>query len=151
MNRKLVHISVGLVFMLCWPLFRYILHDIRGFCFSYFVIFSSSILLFNTCLPCNLYANNFSSGRQGAFLAALVPGVNIIRMLLLGLGIWKDEATIKSMSRFGDYRLQALINEFFSYLTCMLESSDPLGLIKLEWGYSSVLVGLKVNLGSNWL
>lgn len=25
-------------------------------------------------------------------------------MLLLGLGIWKDEATVKSMSRFGDYR-----------------------------------------------
>ncbi|XP_024033090.1 probable phytol kinase 3, chloroplastic [Morus notabilis] len=66
LNRKLVHISVGLVFMLCWPL--------------------------------------FSPGSRGAFLAASVPGVNIIRMLLLGLGIWKDEATVKSMSRFGDYR-----------------------------------------------
>uniref|UniRef100_A0A5B7AHG6 Putative Phosphatidate cytidylyltransferase family protein isoform 3 n=1 Tax=Davidia involucrata TaxID=16924 RepID=A0A5B7AHG6_DAVIN len=65
-NRKLVHISFGLAFMLCWPL--------------------------------------FSSGRQGAVLAALIPGINIIKMLLLGLGIWKDEATVKSMSRFGDYR-----------------------------------------------
>ncbi|GMN23648.1 hypothetical protein TIFTF001_000193 [Ficus carica] len=46
----------------------------------------------------------FSSGFRGALLAASVPGVNIIRMLLLGLGIWKDEATVKSMSRFGDYR-----------------------------------------------
>ncbi|KAA8549440.1 hypothetical protein F0562_001087 [Nyssa sinensis] len=65
-NRKLVHISIGLVFMLCWPL--------------------------------------FSSGRRGAVVAALIPGINIIKMLLLGLGIWKDEATVKSMCRFGDYR-----------------------------------------------
>ncbi|CAA2954038.1 probable phytol kinase 3, chloroplastic [Olea europaea subsp. europaea] len=66
LNRKLVHVSVGLAFMLCWPM--------------------------------------FSSGRQGAVMAALVPAVNIIKMLLLGLGIWKDDATVKSMSRFGDHR-----------------------------------------------
>lgn len=66
LNRKLVHISIGLVFMLCWPL--------------------------------------FSSGYRGSILAALIPGVNIIKMLLLGLGIYKDEGTVKSMSRFGDYR-----------------------------------------------
>uniref|UniRef100_A0A803M898 Uncharacterized protein n=1 Tax=Chenopodium quinoa TaxID=63459 RepID=A0A803M898_CHEQI len=44
------------------------------------------------------------SGYCGAFFACLVPGVNIIRVLLIGLGIYKDEATVKSMSRFGDYR-----------------------------------------------
>ncbi|KAH0461220.1 hypothetical protein IEQ34_008795 [Dendrobium chrysotoxum] len=66
MNRKLVHISVGLVFLLFWPL--------------------------------------FSSSNLAPFLAALAPGVNIIRMLLLGLGIWKNEAMVKSMSRQGDYR-----------------------------------------------
>ncbi|XVF05776.1 hypothetical protein REPUB_Repub05bG0201500 [Reevesia pubescens] len=66
LNRKLVHISIGLVFMLCWPL--------------------------------------FSSGYRGAILAAISPGVNIIRMLLIGFGIWKDEATVKSMSRYGDHR-----------------------------------------------
>ncbi|XVE58997.1 hypothetical protein DITRI_Ditri05aG0008900 [Diplodiscus trichospermus] len=66
LNRKLVHISIGLVLMLCWPL--------------------------------------FSSGYRGAILAAITPGVNIIRMLLIGSGIWKDEATVKSMSRYGDYR-----------------------------------------------
>ncbi|EOY34558.1 Phosphatidate cytidylyltransferase family protein isoform 3 [Theobroma cacao] len=66
LNRKLVHISIGLVFMLCWPL--------------------------------------FSSGYRGAILAAITPGVNIIRMLLIGSGLWKDEATVKSMSRYGDYR-----------------------------------------------
>ncbi|MBA0787434.1 hypothetical protein Gotri_028040 [Gossypium trilobum] len=66
LNRKLVHISIGLVFMLCWPL--------------------------------------FSAGYRGAILAAITPGVNIIRMLLMGSGIWKDEATVKSMSRYGNYR-----------------------------------------------
>ncbi|KAI3514999.1 hypothetical protein L1887_13747 [Cichorium endivia] len=66
LNRKLVHISFGLVFMLCWPL--------------------------------------FSSGIQGAIMAAVVPGVNIVKVLLIGHGIVKDEATVKSMSRFGDYR-----------------------------------------------
>ncbi|XP_044483663.1 probable phytol kinase 3, chloroplastic [Mangifera indica] len=66
LNRKLVHISIGLAFMLCWPM--------------------------------------FSSGLQGAILASLTPGVNIIRMLLVGSGMWKDEATVKSMSRYGDHR-----------------------------------------------
>ncbi|KGN65833.1 farnesol kinase, chloroplastic [Cucumis sativus] len=66
LNRKLVHISIGLAFMLCWPM--------------------------------------FSSGYQGAILASLIPGANVMRMLLLGFGILKDEATLKSMSRYGDYR-----------------------------------------------
>ncbi|XWS71878.1 hypothetical protein CRYUN_Cryun03dG0175600 [Craigia yunnanensis] len=66
LNRKLVHISIGLVFMLCWPL--------------------------------------FSSGYGGAIFAAITSGINIIRMLAIGSGIWKDEATMKSMSRYGDYR-----------------------------------------------
>ncbi|XP_057797887.1 probable phytol kinase 3, chloroplastic [Salvia miltiorrhiza] len=66
LNRKLVHITVGLAFMLCWPM--------------------------------------FSSGRQGAIFAAIIPAVNIIKMLLIGLGIWKDDATVKSMSRYGDHR-----------------------------------------------
>ncbi|KAI7738008.1 hypothetical protein M8C21_006635 [Ambrosia artemisiifolia] len=66
LNRKLVHITIGLAFMFCWPL--------------------------------------FSSGSGGAFVASLVPGVNIVKVLLIGLGILKDEATVKSMTRFGDYR-----------------------------------------------
>ncbi|XP_052186230.1 probable phytol kinase 3, chloroplastic isoform X2 [Diospyros lotus] len=66
LNRKLVHVSVGLAFMLCWPL--------------------------------------FSSDNHAAVIASLIPGINIIKVLLLGLGIWTDEATVKSMSRYGDYR-----------------------------------------------
>ncbi|KAJ0987637.1 hypothetical protein J5N97_005993 [Dioscorea zingiberensis] len=66
LNRKLVHISIGLAFMLFWPI--------------------------------------FSPGNLAPFLAALAPGINIFRMLLLGLGIWKNEAMVKSISRHGDYR-----------------------------------------------
>ncbi|GAV66579.1 CTP_transf_1 domain-containing protein [Cephalotus follicularis] len=66
LNRKLVHISIGLAFMLCWPL--------------------------------------FSSGQRGAIFASLTPGINIVRMLLLGLGLLKDEAAVKSISRYGDHR-----------------------------------------------
>ncbi|XP_047313460.1 probable phytol kinase 3, chloroplastic [Impatiens glandulifera] len=66
LNRKLTHTSIGLVFMLCWPL--------------------------------------FSSGPRGAILAALIPCANIIKMLVIGLGIWKDEGTVKSISRYGDPR-----------------------------------------------
>ncbi|KAI3806622.1 hypothetical protein L1987_22533 [Smallanthus sonchifolius] len=66
LNRKLLHITFGLGFMLFWPL--------------------------------------FSSGIQGAVIAAIIPGVNVVKVLLIGLGIVKDEATVKSMTRFGDYR-----------------------------------------------
>ena len=51
-----------------------------------------------------------SSGHRGALLASLIPGVNIIRMLVLGLGILKDEATVKSMSRNGDCRYNFVSN-----------------------------------------
>ncbi|KAK9664094.1 hypothetical protein RND81_14G019200 [Saponaria officinalis] len=46
----------------------------------------------------------FSPGYRGAVLASLVPGINILRMLIIGSGLYKDEATVKSMSRFGDHR-----------------------------------------------
>ncbi|KAK3411872.1 hypothetical protein EUGRSUZ_I00620 [Eucalyptus grandis] len=90
LNRKLVHVSFGLVFMLCWPL--------------------------------------FSSGHRGALLAALIPGVNIIRMLLLGSGIWKDEATVKSMTRFGDRRF---VTRVIWYPHCIDDRGES-GLIGLH-------------------
>ncbi|KAH9309868.1 hypothetical protein KI387_037779, partial [Taxus chinensis] len=54
LNRKFVHISIGLIFMLLWPL--------------------------------------FSTGPQAPYLAALAPGVNIFRMIGLGLGILKKRS-----------------------------------------------------------
>lgn len=51
-----------------------------------------------------------SSGRLGAVVASLIPAVNVVNMLLLGSGIWKDEATVKSMTRHGDHRyVRALV------------------------------------------
>lgn len=46
----------------------------------------------------------FSSGRVGAIVASLIPGMNVINMLLLGSGIWKDDATVKSMTRNNNHR-----------------------------------------------
>ncbi|CAN4093525.1 unnamed protein product [Withania somnifera] len=99
-NRKLVHISIGLVFMLCWPM--------------------------------------YSSGRQGAILAALIPGLNIIKMLLLGLGIWKDDATVKSMSRFGDHR-ELLKGPLYYAVTITYACA-------VYWRYSPISIGLICNL-----
>ncbi|XP_031497005.1 probable phytol kinase 2, chloroplastic [Nymphaea colorata] len=65
-NRKLVHITVGLVFMLFWPL--------------------------------------FSDASWASFFAALAPGINVVRMILMGKGILKNDAMVKSISRHGDYR-----------------------------------------------
>ena len=58
----------------------------------------------------------YSSGRRGAVVASLIPGINIIKMLLLGLGIWKDDGTVKSMSRFGNHRLLRLKKLFLLYI-----------------------------------
>ncbi|KAF3612783.1 putative phytol kinase 2, chloroplastic [Capsicum annuum] len=99
-NRKLVHISIGLVFMLCWPM--------------------------------------FSSGHQGAILAALIPGLNIIKMLLLGLGMWRDDATVKSMSRFGDHR-ELLKGPLYYALTITYACA-------VYWRYSPISIGLICNL-----
>lgn len=60
-----------------------------------------------------LFLPYHSSGNQGAVIAALVPGINVVKVLLIGLGIVKDEATVKSMSRYGDYR-------FFEHCTYQL-------------------------------
>ncbi|KAG1365671.1 putative phytol kinase 2, chloroplastic [Cocos nucifera] len=84
LNRKLVHISIGLAFMLFWPL--------------------------------------FSSGRQAPFLAAVAPGINAIRMVLMGLGILRNDAMVKSISRHGDYR-ELLKGPFYYACTITLATS----------------------------
>ncbi|KAG8384974.1 hypothetical protein BUALT_Bualt04G0173900 [Buddleja alternifolia] len=100
LNRKLVHITLGLAFMLCWPM--------------------------------------FSSGRQGAILAAVIPGINIIKMLLLGLGILKDDATVKSMSRFGDHR-ELLKGPLYYAATITLASA-------IYWRTSPIAIAAVCNL-----
>ncbi|MCI01960.1 putative phytol kinase 3 chloroplastic-like, partial [Trifolium medium] len=65
------------------------------------------LALFSSSLDCGKKLQNedilIRTDRWGSYFAASVMGVNIFRMLVIGLGIWKDEATVKSMSRFGDY------------------------------------------------
>uniref|UniRef100_A0ACD5W4E3 Uncharacterized protein n=1 Tax=Avena sativa TaxID=4498 RepID=A0ACD5W4E3_AVESA len=100
LNRKLVHITIGMVFLLFWPL--------------------------------------FSSGRYAPFLAALAPGVNILRMLLLGLGIMKNEAMVKSMSRSGDHR--ELLKGPLYYATTITFATSIL------WRTSPIAIALICNL-----
>ncbi|CAI9752579.1 unnamed protein product [Fraxinus pennsylvanica] len=46
----------------------------------------------------------FSSGRTGALLASLIPGLVTIRGLIVGLGMGKDEKIIRSLSRYRNSR-----------------------------------------------
>lgn len=75
-----------------------------------------------------LFLPYHSSGNQGAVIAALVPGINVVKVLLIGLGIVKDEATVKSMSRYGDYR-------FFEHCTYQINSLD----IPSQWQFGRVV------------
>ncbi|CAO2197067.1 unnamed protein product [Urochloa humidicola] len=100
LSRKLVHISVGLVFLLFWPL--------------------------------------FSSATYAPFLAALAPGINIIRMFLLGTGLMKNEAMVKSMSRSGDYR--ELLKGPLYYATTITFATS------LFWRTSPIAIALVCNL-----
>ncbi|CAL4946724.1 unnamed protein product [Urochloa decumbens] len=100
LSRKLVHISVGLVFLLFWPL--------------------------------------FSSGTYAPFLAALAPGINIIRMFLLGTGLMKNEAMVKSMSRTGDYR--ELLKGPLYYATTITFATS------VFWRTSPIAIALVCNL-----
>ena len=59
-----------------------------------------------------------SSGNQGGFLAATVPGFNAFKLLLLGLEMRKDEKAVKLMSGLGDhYR--------FWHLNKMYQNTKP--------------------------
>ncbi|CAO2166906.1 unnamed protein product [Urochloa humidicola] len=100
LSRKLVHISVGLVFLLFWPL--------------------------------------FSSGTYAPFLAALAPGINIIRMFLLGTGLMKNEDMVKSMSRSGDYR--ELLKGPLYYATTITFATS------VFWRTSPIAIALVCNL-----
>uniref|UniRef100_A0A0E0JQK9 Uncharacterized protein n=1 Tax=Oryza punctata TaxID=4537 RepID=A0A0E0JQK9_ORYPU len=100
LNRKLVHITIGMVFLLFWPL--------------------------------------FSSGSYAPFLAAVAPGINIIRMLLLGLGVMKNEAMVKSMSRSGDPR--ELLKGPLYYATTITFATS------IFWRTSPIAIALICNL-----
>ena len=73
-SRKLIHIGTGPLYVLCWGLFRHNAVPVPG-------------------LPVQW--------QDERCLAALVPLVITVQFGLIGLGIIKDEAAVKAMSRDG--------------------------------------------------
>ncbi|CDP05574.1 unnamed protein product [Coffea canephora] len=80
----------------------------------------------------------FSSGNQGGFLAAMVPGFNAFKLLLLGLEMRKDEKAVKLMSGLGDHC--SVLNASFYYLTAISLASV------VYWRTSPVAVAAVCNL-----
>eukprot|EP00897_Mesotaenium_endlicherianum_P006412 jgi/Mesen1/579/ME000107S10811 len=79
LSRKLVHISTGLLYFACWPLFRHV---------------TVGELQERVC----------AWKVAARFLCALAPAANCVRMLALGTGAVRDDAAVKAISREGDPR-----------------------------------------------
>jgi phytol kinase len=69
------------------------------------------------------------------FLAALVPLAFTLQFLLIGIGVIKDEASVKAMSRTGDRREilrgPLFYGIIFVLLTILYWKSSPIGIIGL--------------------
>jgi len=81
---------------------------------------------------CWFFFNNDPSAR---WFAAIVPLLITIQFLLIGLGVIKDEASVKAMSRTGDRREILLGPLFygavFVTLTLIYWKASPIGIIAL--------------------
>jgi phytol kinase len=77
----------------------------------------------------------FNSNPINKYLAALVPLAFTLQFLLIGIGIIKDEASVKAMSRSGDRReiLRGPLyyGIIFVILTIIYWKSSPVGIIAL--------------------
>lgn len=69
------------------------------------------------------------------YLAALVPFVITLQFALVGLGIWRDEAAVKAMSRSGDRREilrgPLIYGIVFIVLTIVYWKDSPIGVTAL--------------------
>lgn len=69
------------------------------------------------------------------YLAALVPGLITIQFVLIGLGVIKDEASVKAMSRTGDpreiLRGPLYYGIMFVLLTIVFWKDSPVGMVAL--------------------
>ena len=77
----------------------------------------------------------FPATPEARWLAALVPFAITVQFALVGLGIMKDEASVKAMSRTGDRR-EILRGPFyygimFVLLTIIFWKDSPVGMIAL--------------------
>ncbi|MBI5945873.1 MAG: phosphatidate cytidylyltransferase [Chloroflexi bacterium] len=97
LSRKIIHIGTGLLFVLCWLLFK--------------------------------------DTPDARWLAALVPFAITVQFALIGLGVIKDEASVKSMSRTGDpreiLRGPLFYGIMFVALTLIYWKDSPIGIIAL--------------------
>jgi phytol kinase len=77
----------------------------------------------------------FNSNPINKYLAALVPLAFTLQFLLIGIGIIKDEASVKAMSRSGDRReiLRGPLyyGIIFVILTIIYWKSSPVGIVAL--------------------
>lgn len=97
LSRKLIHISTGPIFVLCW--------------------------LF------------YPNAVEARWLAALVPLAITVQFALVGLGVMKDEASVRAMSRTGDRReiLRGPLyyGIMFVLLTIIFWKDSPVGMTAL--------------------
>lgn len=77
----------------------------------------------------------FSEAPTARYLAALVPGLITIQFLLVGLGIIKDEAAVKALSRTGDRREilrgPLFYGIIFVIMTILYWKDSPIGMVAL--------------------
>ncbi|XP_049935843.1 probable phytol kinase 2, chloroplastic isoform X3 [Nymphaea colorata] len=79
-----------------------------------------------------------SDASWAPYLAAFVPGINAVRMILVGAGILKNDAMVKAMSRHGDYR-ELLKGPL--YYACIITTSTA-----VFWRASPIAVAAICNL-----
>jgi phytol kinase len=81
---------------------------------------------------CWLLFNDATSTR---YLAALVPGLITIQFILVGIGLIKDEAAVKALSRTGDRREilrgPMFYGIIFVILTTLYWKDSPIGMVAL--------------------
>ena len=77
----------------------------------------------------------FDNGSAGRWMAALVPFAITVQFALIGLGVIKDEASVKSMSRSGDpkelLRGPLFYGIAFVVLTLVFWKDSPIGIVAL--------------------
>ncbi len=77
----------------------------------------------------------FNDAPSARYLAALVPGLITVQFILVGLGIIKDEAAVKALSRTGDRREilrgPLFYGIIFVVLTIIYWKDSPIGMVAL--------------------
>lgn len=77
----------------------------------------------------------FHDAPSARYLAALVPGLITVQFIFVGLGIIKDEAAVKALSRTGDRREilrgPLFYGIIFVILTILYWKDSPIGMVAL--------------------